>query len=404
MTVMRIAFFSDSFYPHVDGVTSYIRVVTEALIAKGHEVLIVAPKRAEATLLATQRFAPGAKVLLAPGVKMFFYPDFCFGAPSPKVLFAVRKFTPDVIHFHTPTFLGMQAIMMAKVLKVPLITTFHTYYMEPEGFVAIGIKSTGKVAELLQESLWKVSEQIHNPCDVVVAPTEYVGKDLKKRWKKVEVEVIPGAVELSPFGNQSNREMLRTKYKLGKGVVFLSVGRLSPEKNHETIMTSFAMILMKHPDAKLVFVGDGLGRKDLEYLAGVLGIRDSVVFVGNVPYQTLTKQNYYAMGDVFVTASTWDTQGLSVVEAMAAGLPVVALKYRAMPEVVGRGGILASFGDPRSFARAMSELAGKKQLMQRLGACAQSEAQKYKIDTHVERLEKLYARLILAKKLEQDGK
>lgn len=394
---MKIAYFSDSFYPRVNGVTNYIGVVTRLLLAQGHKVMIVAPEVKGTTLAAVERFVPGAKVILVPGVKLFFYPDVKMGTPTPLSFMAVRTFRPDVIHFHTPTFMGFEATLLARILKVPLLATFHTYYMEPEGFAAIGLKETGTVSKMLQESLWQISKTIHTPCDAVIAPTRYVGRDLRKRWPEIPVRVIPGAVDLSPFSRRTHRASLRKQYGLGAGTVFLSVGRLSPEKHYDILITAFSMMLLKYPSARLVFVGDGPSREELAYIVRVLGIEHAVVFTGVIPYKALTLKNYYSMGDVFVTSSTWETQGLSMVEAMAAGLPVVAFHYRAMPEVVGSGGRLVTHLDQYGFAQAMGELAGNQKLRTQLGRLAVLESRRYQISSHIDSLLDLYSGLIVKK-------
>ena len=394
---MKIAYFTDSFYPHVDGVTTYVGVIARGLMKLGHELMIVVPRWEGVSITAVERFVPGAKIVLVPGIRPFFYPDIKLGAPTPKSMDEVRKFAPDIIHFHTPAFMGFEATLLARLLKIPLVTTFHTYYMEPEGFVALGLKETGAVSKILQESLWKISEKIHAPCDVVIAPTYYVGKDLRKRWPGLRIEVIPGSVELSAFSRQTDRLRLRKKYGLDQAMVFLSVGRLGAEKHFDLLITSFSMILMKYPNARLVFIGEGSARAELEYIAKVLGIEHAVLFLGEVSYRALTAKNYYSMGDVFVSTSTWETQGLSVIEAMASGLPVVAFQYRAMPEVVGKGGILVKHLDQYGFAKAMGELAESGVLRGQLSQLAVAESKKYQITTHLERLLKLYRELCLAK-------
>ncbi|MBP9670476.1 glycosyltransferase [Candidatus Woesebacteria bacterium] len=391
---MKIAYFTDSFYPHVDGVTTYLGVITRKLIKEGHEVMIVAPRWKGVSVAEVQKFVPEAKIVLVPGVKPFFYPDLKIGAPTPKSIVDVRKFAPDVIHFHTPGFIGFEASILSKLLQVPLITTFHTYYMEPEGFVAIGLKETSPVSKILQESLWKISESIHKPCDVVIAPTKYVGKDLNRRWNGVPIKVIPGAIETDNFVNTKERKSLRKELGFDDELVFLSVGRLSPEKHYDSLITSFSMMLMKYPNARLVFIGSGSVRQELEYIVKVLGIDHAVSFVGEIPYKVLTEKNYYSVGDVFVTPSTWDTQGLSVIEAMSSGLPVVAFKYRAMPEVVGKGGLLVKHLDQYAFATAMGKLAGDATIREELGKLAIIQSKKYKISTHVDKLLSLYKKLI----------
>ena len=388
---MKIAFFTDSFFPHVDGVTTYIGVITRALLALGHQVMIVAPRWKGVDIKKVEAFVPGAKIVLVPGVKVFFYPDFKLGTPTTKSAGEVRKFAPDIIHFHTPGFMGFEAALLARLLKVPLITTFHTYYMEPEGLVVLGLKENSVMSRVLQESLWKISEKIHQPCDAVIAPTKYVGKDLKNRWKKTNVQVIPGVVELKSFANHQYRDELRKKYGLSdKEMVFLSSGRLSVEKHYDLLITAFSMILVKYPHARLVFMGDGSVKAGLQYIAKVIGIENKVLFIGGIPYEELSAKNYYSIGDVFVTPSTWETQGLSVVEAMASELPVIAFNYRAMPEVIGKGGLLVKHLDQYKFAKAMGKLASNAKLRKDLGEKAIDQSKKYEIAPHIKNLLGLY--------------
>lgn len=390
---MRIAFFTDSFYPKVNGVANYVGVVTRGLISAGHEVMIVAPRWDRTSESKVKQFVPGAKLVLVPGVRPFFYPELKMGTPTLKEMGKVTKFLPDILHFHTPALMGLEATLMAKMLKIPLVTTFHTYYMEPETFAAIGLREHGPVSKLLQDSLWRISEGIHSPSNAVIAPTRYVGRDLRKRWKKVQVKVIPGAVELVAFGKHKYRSSFRKKYGLDDSIVFLSVGRLSAEKHFDVLIAAFSMMLMRHPSARLVFVGGGSARDELEHITRVLGIDYAVKFVGEVPYKKIVEHNYYAMGDVFVTPSTWDTQGLSVVEAMASGLPVVAFNHRAMPEVIGKGGILVKNLDQYGFATAMGRLAGSAKLREEFGKAALVQSKKYNIDDHVKSLTRLYQSL-----------
>lgn len=394
---MRIAFFTDAFFPFITGVTTYVAGVTKALIADGHEVLIVAPRRDKGDLLQVMKFVPGAKVILVPGVRPFFYPDLKLGTMTPSSLNEVKKFLPEIIHFHTPGFMGFEATLLAKLLKIPLVTTFHTYYMEPEGFVAIGLKETGTVSKILQEALWKISEKVYQPCDAVIAPTNYVATDLKSRWRDINISVLPGSIDLEAFRNQKYRQSLRKLYKLKSEIVFLSVGRLSAEKHYDILITAFASVLKSQPESKLVFIGDGAAKVELKYISKLLGIEKSVIFIGEISYQKLTLKNYYAMGDVFITPSTWDTQGLSIIEAMAAKLPVIAFKYRAMPEVVGKGGLLVKNLNPQGLATAMEKLANNPKLRIKLGKLASLESNKYQIKAHVQGLLSLYKNLIKAK-------
>ncbi len=391
---MKIVFFNDSFYPGQDGVITHITVTAQQLLALGHEVMVVAPNNNLGIDEQDIKNKLNIETVLIPSVSSFISPAFRIGAPTPRSLVRVKKFNPDIIHVHSPASAGLEALFIAKLLKKPLVATLHTYFMEPEAFTIIGLKQESGATKILNKAMWQYAKKFYQSARAIVTPTRYLAKDLKKRWQKSRIELVSNGIDLSKFRNHSNRLQLRKQYQLQDNFVILSVGRLSYEKNLNLLVTAFAKILSKYPQLKLVFVGDGPSKKNLQFCSNALGISKSVLFIGAIAYQELVAKNYYSLGDIFVTPSTFENQSLAMMEAMAAGLPVVAPKVKAMPEIIGKAGILVKPNDVSSLANAMVKLYTKPKVYQQLAKETQSRSENFAVEKTVTQLLKLYSSLL----------
>lgn len=392
---MKIAIYSDSYYPLKNGVSNYLLTTIDELVKIGHKILVVAPAPKDKKLTDKMIAGSKAKLVLLPSVPAMFYPGFRLAAPSMESIRGVRKFNPDVIHFHTPGPVSWEGIMAAKMLKKPLVGTLHTYFMEPEGFKILGVKEEGPMADFLQKALWAYAGKLYKASQVIVAPTKYVAEDLKKRWTKKKVIVIPGGVEVGVFANQKNRLKLRKKYDLEGKTVVLWIGRLSQEKNLDLLVMAFARLAINSNKLRLVLVGDGPARPGLEYYAQALGVYDKVKFLGGKEYEAIKRENYYSLGDVFVSPSTWETQGLNVIEAMAAGLPTVVTDARAMPEIVGKWGMVVKKNNALSLMKGIEKAIKYKDKHLKRKEGLQKKAGEYSVEKSVNQLLKLYEKLAI---------
>ena len=397
-SIMKIAFFTDSFYPRKCGVTTYLTSTIKRLRELKHEVMIVAPKHKNGPNEQELNKLFNIQSTLLPSMSSIIYPDFKIGTPTPNSLLKIRHFQPDIIHFHTPGTVGFEAVLTAKILKKPLIATFHTYFMEPEGFKIMGLNPQGKTAEVLNKALWGFAARFHNPAQIIIAPTKYVALDLKKRWKNKNIVTIPGGVDLSLFQDRSRRKTLRKKFQLENNFTVLTVGRLAHEKNLHVLIEGFSIFHQQCPNSRLLIIGDGPIKINLEFYSQALGLENSVIFAGAIPYQKLSTDNYYSLADVFVSASTWDTQGLSVVEAMSSGLPLVVPKIKAMPEITQGASILVKPNDPQSIGNALKKLANNTILRKKLSAKAKEVSKNFSIKTSTDRLLLLYQEVLAENK------
>jgi len=391
---MKIAHFTDSFFSK-NGVSTYVTVTAIELIKRGHQLLIVAPKYDHSSNEEEAEKQFNCQFVLLPSVAAIPYPDFRIAAPTPQSFLKLKKFNPDIIHLHTPGPVGLEGLLTTKALKTVLVSTFHTYFMEPEGFQVVGIKRDSVASPLLNRALWQLAAHFHKPCQAIIAPTKYVAKDLHSRWSNSRIETIPGGISVAKFAQTDSRVKLRRQYHIRDDEqVLLWVGRLSYEKNLDVLVEACALALETNQRIKLVMVGDGPARRSLEYMIKALELSDRVVITGLVSYQTLMDENLYALADLFVTASTYDTQGLSIIEAMAAGLPVIAPNVKAMPELVKGNGLLVKPFSSKAMASAINRLLGNHKLYQRYVKKAREKAQLYSVEKSVDLLEKLYEELL----------
>ncbi len=287
---MKIAFFTDTYEPQVNGVVTSIKSFAKELRRRGHTVYIFSPS------------SPGARhdkfVKTFKSIPFSRYPGYRIGVP---VAGLKEKF--DVIHVHTPATVGLYGALLARHYKLPLVGTYHTLLPEYTHYLV-----KGGIEKITKKALWKYTSLFYNKCDCVIAPSEETKKELIKHGIR-QVKVIPTGISL------------KGRPVKHKGRTILHVGRLCKEKNIQFIMKALKNIL--NGDTKLVITSDGPYKEELMKLAKKLKIEKNVTFTGYLSKKELAK--VYARSDLFVMASLSETQGIVLTEAMAFSLPVVVL-------------------------------------------------------------------------------
>ncbi|MCL5037624.1 MAG: glycosyltransferase [Chloroflexi bacterium] len=334
---MRIGMFVDCYEPIINGVTTEVKELKKTLEGMGHEVFLFVPK--------APGYAEEERVYRFSSVPFIFQPEHRFTSPFPlKILKAVDTLNLDVIHIHTPFNVGWMGLYKSAKLGIPAIFTHHTFWEDYLHYFPIlppGIAR--KVAYWLYHLFADRSKYI-------IAP----GREAKKRLEKIgittPVEVIPGGIDLelfSPFGGEKIR-----KSALGEKGEYLLIyaGRLGKEKNLDYLISMMGDLYKRDSGVRLLIVGDGPVRHDLENRVKELGIKDAVIFQGYVPREKIGP--YYAASDLLVFSSHTETQGVVLVESLACGTPVIAVDAEAQNELLsGRGcGILVE-GGPEDFGR-----------------------------------------------------
>lgn len=388
---MRIAIFTDTFLPQVNGVVRSIVTTANVLARHGHSIAIF-----------TVSAEKISKKIKAKDLdeRIQVYPFSSFALPTYKELqvriptfvpslFEVYRFNPDLIHSHTTFGIGWEAVMSANFLNIPLIGTHH-------GFLAEFLKHVKLDYRIMKPLARRYLSFYYNRCDAVISPSEALVKELMQYKLRRPVHVLSNPVDLKYFSVNKTKESLRKRFHFSKPTI-IHFGRLSYEKSTDLVLKAFAQVLSGGIDGRLIIIGDGPERGKLEALRRKLNIEKSVEFTGILRDSDLTER--IAAGDFFVSASTIETQGLVFLEAMALGLPVIGVNAGGVPEYVenGKTGFIVEPGNVKAITEAMKKFIDNPELRASFGQNAKESVKKYDADAIVDKIEGIY-KALLAKK------
>ncbi len=354
---MKIALFTETFLPKVDGIVTRLTKTVRHLVEAGDEVLIFCPEGAPEQYM-------GARVVGVPAMPLPLYPELKLALPRPAVAEALEQFGPDLVHVINPAVLGLGGIWLAKTKGYPLVASYHTHlpkYLEHYGM------------GLLEPLLWELLKAAHNQAQLNLCTSTAMVAELSDKgilhtalWQRgVDTEMFRPELRSS-----ASRERLLGGHS-DTGKLLLYIGRLSAEKQIERIKP----VLEALPDARLALVGDGPHRSRLEEIFSGL----PVTFVGYLAGEELAAA--YASGDAFVFPSSTETLGLVLLESMAAGCPVVGANRGGIPDIVtdGVNGCLyepdGEDGGAASLTAAVLRLLGDQEQRQILSFHARREAE-----------------------------
>jgi 1,2-diacylglycerol 3-alpha-glucosyltransferase len=386
---MRIAFFTNCYKPLVNGVVTSISSLKEAYERKGHDVYIFAP-RVEDYIDQERNVFRYRSVNLTSKVK---YP-----LPIPlsfRVKKVITEFNPDIVHFHHPFLLSFPAIMYGKKLGIPKILTLHTQYEQYAYYVS-------PVPErVTQEAIKMIISNLAYKTDCITTPSDSMKKIMENYGIKNRIEVIPNAIRLISFkeDDESKKTEIKKKYNLKEDdKIILFVGRIAREKSIDKIIEALAIIKRKGiSKVKLLIVGRGPAMDELKQLIQSLGIEEEVIFTGAVSNEEI--QHYYKMAYLFTITSTSESFGIVIIEALASGIPVLAVRAPGAVDILtdGLDGLLVD-DDVEKFADALEKIIKEPELRDKLSRGALKTSEKYNIDTISERMLNLYREVIEIKK------
>lgn len=375
---MRIGIFTDSYKPYTSGVVTSICSFREELTKMGHEVYIFAPKYPN-----YNEDEPG--VFRYYSLPAPTNPDYTLAIPvMPGMRQQIKRLKLDIIHVHSPAIMGRVGLHYAKVFRLPIVFTYHTLYEQYTHYLPVA-------QDFARDMTVRFSSKFCNDCDHIIVPSLEIHDLLKSYDIKAPMSVIPTGVQLDRF-NGSKGDWLREHYQIPVGnKILLFVGRLTKEKNLEFLLNSFGRVHQLLPQTTLVLTAQGPQESELKKLSVKLGLvigRD-VVFTGAVPFDTLVQVYYSA--DLFVFSSVTETQGLVLIEAMAAGLPVVAVRASGVQEMVDHGsdGILTGL-DIDEFTRAVCQVLENELLYRQFKENALLKAQSLSSRSMAIKLEEVY--------------
>jgi glycosyltransferase involved in cell wall biosynthesis len=316
---MNILMMTNTFTPHVGGVARSVEAFTAEYRKRGHRVLVVAPEFENMP-------ENEVDVVRIPAIQHFNGSDFSVVLPvSGFLTSAVYAFKPDIIHSHHPFLVGSTALRMAHIHEVPLVFTHHTMYEQYTHYVPGHSKA-------LKRFVINLSTSYANLSDQVFAPSESVASVLRERGVKAPIDVVPTGVQLDRFARGSGPGFRAAMEIPEDAFVVGHLGRLAPEKNLDFLAKVLAAFLKSERRVHFLVVGRGPSERAIQEIFSGEGVADRLHSIGILD-DPLLASAYRAM-DVFAFASKSETQGMVLIEAMAAGVPVVALDAPGVREVV----------------------------------------------------------------------
>ena len=352
---MRIAFFTETFLPKVDGIVTRLTRTLPHLVAAGDEVLIFCPEGAPES-------HAGARVVGVPAMPLPLYPELKLALPRPAVSEALERFRPDLVHVVNPAVLGLGGIWLAKTRNLPLVASYHTHLPKYLEYYGMG---------MLEPLLWELLKAAHNQAELNLCTSSAMVEELAA--KGIEHTALwQRGVDTELFRPELASTAMRARLHGGHadtGNLLLYIGRLSAEKQIERIRP----VLEALPQSRLALVGDGPHRQQLERVFE----GTATTFVGYLAGNELASA--YASGDAFVFPSSTETLGLVLLEAMAAGCPVVGANRGGIPDIVndGTNGCLFDPDQPNSLITAVQRLLGNPATRAELRRAARLEAERW---------------------------
>jgi glycosyltransferase involved in cell wall biosynthesis len=425
---MKIAIFTDTFYPKVDGIVTSILNFSKELAKKGHKIIIFAPRyKGEQTI----KIHPNIKIYRCFSFSLLSYKEVKISIPPIlKVIRKFKEFDPHIIHLHTPGTIGLLGILCSRLYEIPSIATYHTIVSEQITYLSLKrLTKLDKLIEIIKSKrvrirlgngnyfsnkfkyfskkevirkiidlitfrgirnkqfnkriVWKISCNFYNRCDLVIVPSKSIVKELRKHKFTKPIKVLSNGVDLKNFSPKKN-------YRNGKVFKIIHIGRVGFEKNIDVIIRSFNLLLKEKENVSLKIVGDGPATNSLKNLAKSLGLSHKIKFVGYMSGKKLV--NEYKSGDVFVAASTMETQGLTILEAMSCGLPVIGVNKYAIPDLVKHNvnGYVAEPFDDKKIKEYMVKLIDNPHLLKKFGKKSVDIAKRHDLRKVVGELECLY--------------
>jgi glycosyltransferase involved in cell wall biosynthesis len=373
---MRIALFTETFLPKVDGIVTRLRHTVEHLQRNGNQVLVVAPDGGITEY-------KGARVYGVSGFPLPLYPELKLALPRPSIGVTLEKFQPDLIHVVNPAVLGLGGLYYAKMMQIPLVASYHTHLPQYLHHYGLG---------MLEGVMWELIKASHNQAQLNLCTSTAMMEQLTAHGVE-RVDLWQRGVDTETFHPELVSLEMRSHLSQGhpESPLLLYVGRLGAEKEIERIKP----VLEAIPNARLALVGDGPNRSALErHFAGT-----PTHFVGYLTGKELGSA--FASSDAFIFPSRTETLGLVLLEAMAAGCPVVAARSGGIPDIVtdGVNGYLFDPADEQGAIAATVRLLEQKQERETLRQNARAEAERWSWAAATRQLQNYYRAVVMSQSM-----
>ena len=387
---MKIAIFTDTYPPFINGVSTSAYNLVKTLKEHGHDVIVVTPRSDDGKL----ELIDG--VIRVPGLelkKMYGYRITTFY--SRKILKMLKDFGTEIIHNQTDIGVGQFARIASRQLHVPQVYTYHTAYEDYTYYVVHGLMD-----RIGKKAMRGYAKTVAKNCTEFITPSMKTKEYMRSVGSDIYINVVPTGIDFSLFDEKNIDKEKQKEFKKQHGIgentkVFLLLGRVAKEKSMDYSIRGFAMFINKHPevDAKLIVVGDGPQRNELEQLTHELGIDKNVDFIGKVPASEVPF--YYHLADIYTSASITETQGLTFMEAMASGTIVLARFDTNLSDTITDGQTGFFFTDENSFVEKAERIfalsdEGRKKIIDQ----AFETVDKYSISKFYDNIMEVYNRAL----------
>lgn len=396
---MRIGLFTDTYPPFINGVSTSVFMLKKALERAGHQVFVVT--------INTETFHYGYDendtVVRIPGLPIGLY-DYRVSTVYPlKAMNIIRKWKLDVIHSHTEFSVGTFARFISRQFNIPLVHTYHTLYEDYVYYITKGYfdKPSKKIVEYLTQFY------CDKTANELIVPTKKIYDLIKEKYNvDKNIYIIPTGIEVERFYkenvNSKKVEEIGKKLKItDKDFVIIFVGRMAQEKNVDLLLSAQKKLVEKDKNIKLLMVGDGPDLDNYKKTVKDYGIDKNVIFVGKVPWETVPQ--YYRLADVFATASTSETQGLTVIEAMAASVAPLCINDESFKNTVEDGYNGEIFKDEDEYVEIVRDLREHTKKLNMLQKQARLNAEIHSSKYYGERVADVYKHAIENKKYDNFG-
>lgn len=370
---MRIGLFTDTYTPQINGVSTSVDMLKRSLEKKDNTVYVVTVSPEGMKYEIDEK----NHIIRIPGIPIGIYDYRLTGIYPVKAVNIIKKLNLDIIHSHTEFGIGTFARLMAFQLNIPLVHTYHTMYEDYVHYITKGYfdKSSKKIVEYL--TLFYCDKTASE----LIVPTKKT-YDLFKEKYQVDrnIHIIPTGIEIERFYTESidNKELNKLRKELNlKDDDFVSVfiGRLAQEKNIIYLLDVVKDLVPTHPKLKLLIVGDGPDFGKYKELIKEYNIEDNVIMTGKVEWEKIPY--YYHLANIFLTASTTETQGLTVIEAMASSVPPICIDDESFRNVVIEGLNGEIFKTEEECKKIISDLYNNKEKVTKLGVQARINVERY---------------------------
>lgn len=387
---MKIGIFTDAYEPHISGVTTSIKMLKEALEEMGHTVYLVTANLDKHKFIYDNK----NKIIYIPGIKTGIYNTRLTNIYSKKAFNIIKEWNLDIIHSQTEFGIGAFSRIVSKKLHIPVVHTYHTLYEDYVYYVTHGLFD-----KLSKKLVVKITKYFcDTKCNELVVPTTKI-KDLFEQKYHINrnINVIPSGIDTKKFelnlNIEKNIKKLKKEYKL-KDTDFIigSVGRIAKEKSFDEEIKAVKELIAINKNIKLMIVGDGPEIDNLKKLVKELKIEKNIIFTGKITYDLIP--SFYNLFNIMITFSKTETQGLTIIEGLAASLPVLCIKDESFEAMVTNNYNGYLFKNKKEFIDLTLKLINNSKLYHTMSINAKNSIHKYSKEVFASDILKVYSKAI----------